>query len=263
MKISKKFHEHLINTSDVSKTLKTILLTTCILLMLPISTQAQEAEESFLLDLTEFTIKHGEGTNFTDGVKKWNKCYKDNQGKNTWNVWHRLQGKGNVYVLSSRLANWAEMDKKDDAAKECRTIAMSSIIPHIESVEYNVTRYMPEPSRKTNMEGMSIVWVNSFKVNDFVAFNEVLKEVTSTIATKEGGNRGYWYSIMGGEGADYFVSTPFKDFADLDKDTDSVWKVYESVHGKSKTIDIRKKFNAALEDAWSYTYTLEAELSMN
>ncbi|WCO02734.1 hypothetical protein [Psychroserpens ponticola] len=260
MKISKQFHEHLINTSDMCKT---ILLTACFLLMLPTITQAQDAEESFILDLTEFTIKQGQDTNFTDGVKKWNKCYKDSKGTNTWNVWHRLQGKGNVYVLSSRLANWADMDKKDAAAKECRTIAISSIIPHIESSEYNVTRYMPEPSRKANMEGMSIVWVNSFKVNDFVAFNEVLKEVTSTIAKKEGANRGYWYSIMGGEGADYFISTPFKDFADLDKDTDSVWKVYESVHGKSKAQDIRKKFNASLEDAWSYTYTLVEDLSMN
>lgn len=63
-------------------------------------------------------------------------------------------------------------------------------------------------------------------------------------------------------GADYFVSTPFKSFADLDKDIDNVWKVYTSVHGEAKTKEIREKFNAALDDAWSYTYTLSKDLSM-
>ena len=95
-----------------------------------------------------------------------------------------------------------------------------------------------------------------------MVFNEVVKEVTSTIAKKEGNSRGYWYSLMGGEGADYFVSTPFKSFADLDKDIDNVWKVYTSVHGEAKTKEIREKFNAALDDAWSYTYTLSKDLSM-
>lgn len=245
------------------KTFKTIVLVVSFLLMLPTTSQAQEADDSFLMNLSAFTVKFGHDANFTEGVKKWNKCYKDNDGKNTWNVWHRLQGKGNVYVLSSAIKNWAEMNESDAAGKPCKSIALEFITPHIESSEFNTTRYMPEISRKANMEGMSIVWVNSFKVNDFVAFNEVVKEVTSTIAKKEGANRGYWYNIMGGEGANYFVSTPFKDFADLDKDIDNVWKVYESVHGKSKTNDIRKKFNAALEDTWSYAYTLETELSMN
>ncbi|WP_460218444.1 hypothetical protein [Psychroserpens sp. MEBiC05023] len=245
------------------KTLNTILCVACFLFMLP-TMQAQEKEnESFILGLTEFTIKFGHDANFTDGVKKWNKCYKDNGGKNTWNVWNRLQGKGNVYVMSNRMNNWAEMDSKDAAASACGAIAISSIVPHIESAEYNTTRFMPDMSRKANMEGMSIVWVTNFKVNNSAAFNEVVKDVSSTIAKKEGDHRGYWYSIMGGEGADYFVSSPFKDYADLDVDKDNVWKVYESVHGKAKTKEIRAKFNESLDDAWSYLYTLEEDLSMN
>ncbi len=245
------------------KTLKTILVAACFLLMLPISIQAQEDDESFILNLTEFTVKFGHDSNFTEGVKKWNKCYKDNNGTDTWNVWHRIQGKGNVYTLAARMDNWAEMDESDAAGKACRAIALNFITPHIESTEFNMASYMSDYSRKANMEGMSIVWVNNFKVNNSMAFNEVVKDVTSTLAKKEGDNRGYWYSIMGGQGADYFVSTPFKDFADLDVDTENVWKVYESVHGKSKTKETREKFNATLDDAWSYTYTLEEDLSMN
>ncbi len=245
------------------KTLKSILVATCLLVMLPTTTQAQEENESFILSLTGFTIKFGHDTNFTDGVKKWNKCYKDNGGKDTWNVWNRLQGKGNVYILASRMNNWAEMDKKDPAAKSCRTIAVSSIIPHIENIEYNTARYMPKISKKEGLGDNTIVWVTSFKVNNSLEFNRIVNEVSSTISKKEGGSRAYWYRYMGGEAGDYFVSSPYKDFADLDKDVEGVWEVYKSVHGEAKTKEIRKSFSECLDDAWSYTYTLAKDLSMN
>jgi hypothetical protein len=121
---------------------------------------------------------------------------------------------------------------------------------------------MPEISRKATIDGMSIVWVYNFKVNNSMVFNEVVKDITSTISKKEGDNRGYWYSLMGGEGADYFVSTPIKDFADLDTKRDGVWKVYESVHGAAKTKETREKFNASLDEVWDYTFTLVSDLSM-
>ncbi|MEH6536536.1 MAG: hypothetical protein V7719_09100 [Psychroserpens sp.] len=244
------------------KTIKTILLAACALLMLPFTTLAQE-DESFLLNTTAFTIKFGHGENFTDGVKKWNKCYKDNNGTATWRVWHRLQGKGNVYILASNMQNWAEMDESDPAGKACRSTALTFITPHIESRETNIARSMPKVSRKESIEGMSIVWVTSFTVNDGTVFNEILGDVNSTISSKEGFKRGYWYRVLGGEGANYFVSTPYKDFADLDKDTAGVWEVYESVHGKSKTKDVREKFRATWDKIWSYTYTLDKDLTMN
>ena len=244
------------------KTFKTILSLACFLLMLPSSSQAQE-DESSIMTSTRFTIKFGHNSNFTEGVKMWNKCYKDNKGTETWNVWSRLQGEGNVYVMTSRLENWAGMDKSDPAGKACRSIAQDFIIPHIKSSEYNTNRTMPKYSRKTALEDMTLVWVTSFKVNNGSTFNEVVKDVTSTISKKEGDSRGYWYSVMGGEGANYFVSSPYKNFADLDTDTENVWKVYESVHGKSKTKETRDKFRASVDDMWSYVYTLEQDLSMN
>lgn len=243
------------------KIFKTILLVACFAMALTNTTQAQE-DDNFIMDLTEFTVKFGHNSNFTDGVKKWNKCYKDNDGKGKWNVWHRLQGKGNVYVMSSRLKNWAEMDKSDDAAKACRSVALTFIVPYIESTEYNTARPMPDFSRKTALDDMTIVWVNSFKVKSSMVFNDIVKEVTAVIKSEEGDNRGYWYRQMAGEGVNYFVSTPFKDFADLDKDRDGVWEIFEKVKGKAKTKEIREKFSAVLESSASYTYTLETDLSM-
>jgi hypothetical protein len=206
------------------KTFKTTLLAIASLVLLSSTAQSQE-QETFILNLTEFTIKFGHDSKFTEGVKKWNKCYEENNGTEKWRVWHRLQGKGNVYIISARMANWAQMENKDLAAKACRSIALDFITPYIESTGFNVARSMPAISRKTDMTDLSVIWSTSFKVHNDTAFNEILKDVTSTISTKEGDNRGYWYSVMGGEDTDYFVTTPYKGFAAMDEEKDGVWKV--------------------------------------
>ncbi|REE24767.1 hypothetical protein [Winogradskyella pacifica] len=244
------------------KTIKRILFAACFAFLLPAATQAQE-DESNIMQLTEYTIKFGHNSTFVEGVKKWNKCYKENNGTNKWNVWHRLQGKGNIYVLESHLANWAEMAETDAAGKACTATALEFIIPNIESFEYNTTRSIPEFSKKTAFEDLGMVWVTNFKVSDYKAFNEAVKEMSSAISKKEGDNRGYWYRVMGGENADFFISEPFKDFADLDKDQESIWKLYEDANGKSKAEALRQKFKDAVDDQWSYAFTLETELSMN
>lgn len=247
--------------SRVSKTIKLTILAICVLVILPNTSQAQD-DEKFILNLTEFTVKFGHNSNFTDGVKKWNKCYKENDGKETWNVWHRLQGKGNVYVMASRVNKWAEMDESDPAGKACAAIAISSIIPHIESAEYNTARPMPKISKKDPLGENTIVWVNSFTIKNSLVFNEIIEEVTAAVKAEEGSFRAYWYRNMAGEGMNYFVSTPFKDFADMDKERAGVWEIYEKAHGKAKTKEIREKFYAVLKNSSSYTYTLEKDLSM-
>lgn len=243
------------------KNLKRFCLALSSLMLLPLMSQSQTQDNS-IMNLTEFTIKYGHDGNFTEGVKKWNKCYKDNNGTRTWRVWHRIQGKGNVYILAGNMANWAEMDKDDAAGKACRAIGLEYITPHIESTESNMARPMADISRKVPLGDMSIVWVTSFKVKDDAAFNEVIEDILSTMSSKEGENRGYWYRVMGGEGSDYFVSTPYKDFAALDVDRDGVWKVYESVHGEAKTKETRAKLRGSVDTIWDYTYTLSKDISM-
>ncbi|MCB0444567.1 MAG: hypothetical protein R2812_08040 [Gelidibacter sp.] len=242
------------------KILKTTLCALSMLLLVPMTAQSQE-QESLIMNLTTYTIKFGHDVNFREGVKKWNKCYKDNNGTDTYNIWHRVQGEGNVYVVSSKIKNWAEMDKTDAAGKACHAVALDFVVPHIESVKFNTTKTIPEFSSNAPLGDRTIVWVTDFKVNDDDTFNDIVKDVTSTIKKKEGDARGYWYAVMGGQGADYFVSSPYKNFAALDVKRDGVWKVYESVNGKAKTDDIRKKFRASIDDIWSYTYTLEKDLS--
>ena len=235
-----------------------------VILLVPLMVISQE-NDSFLLTLSEITVKPGHDAEFVEGVKSWKACYLENNGEDKWNMWKRLQGKGNVYTVSGRMANWAEMDEDgDDAGKACRELVINKIMPHVKSFHYNIAKFMPKVSRTAPFsDDTGLVWVGNFKVKNSSHFNHCVKEVSSAIRTAEGDNRGYWYATMGGapEVSDYFISVPFKNFAALDVDRDGVWKVYEKAHGKEKTEALREKFRASLSSDWSYIYMRKKELS--
>jgi len=243
------------------KTLKTTLLIALSFVLFTNFAIAQN-NESELLTLSEITVKPGKNTQFTDGVVKWKKCYLKNKGSDKWNVWKRVQGKGNFYVVTGRLDNWAEMDKDDEAGNACRNVAQDFIWPNVKSLNYSITQTMPEFSRMP-LEGTKLVWVNFFRVKSNTKFNQVVKDITSSIKKSEGQPRGFWYSYMGGgpDSPDYMVSTPFKNYAGLDVQVDGVWKVYENAHGKKKTDELRVKASEAIESSWSYLYSLNEKMS--
>jgi hypothetical protein len=226
---------------------------------------AAQAQEKFILSTTEFTVKNGHEKQFEDGVKAWKACYLENKGEWTWNMWQRYNGKGSVYVLSSRSANWAEFDdENDEAGKKCHQIVMYQITPHIESSENNFAVSMPELS-KTSAAEMGVIWVSFFQTENSVAFKEVVTEISNVMKKVEGDNRSYWYDVEGGrpEGADYFVTTPYKNFAALDIKRDGVWDMVEKAKGKEETEKLRAKMRASLKDSWAYLYKHMDDLSHN
>lgn len=234
----------------------------CLILLLPFVVVSQE-NESFLLNLTELTVKYGHDDQFKEGVKSWKKCYQENEGKNKWNVWQRVQGEGSVYTITSTMPNWAEMDDNNDVAgKECRMIGVNLIRPHIKSRNYNIARSMPLVSRSTPMpEDTKLVWVYNVKTSNSDSFKEAVKEINAAVKKAEGDSRAIWYNVQGGQGADYFVAVPYKNFADLDADRDGVWKIYEKANGKAKTDALKAKFRMSVSTDWSYMYSLNEELS--
>lgn len=235
-----------------------------LMLLLPVLAVSQE-NESFLLNLSEITVKPGHEAQFVEGVKSWKECYLENEGEDKWSMWRRVQGEGSVYTMTSNMANWAEMDEEGDAAgKECRMIVVNFIMPHVKSVHYNIARSVPKVSRKDGMPtDTELVWVYNAKTSNSTDFKECVDELTSTIKKAEGDSRGTWYDVQGGspEVADYFVAIPFKNFADLDVDRDGIWEVYKKANGKSKTDALRAKMRASISSDWSYIYTLNKELS--
>lgn len=234
-----------------------------LLLVLPLLAFAQD-NESFLLNISEITVKHGHNAQFMEGVKTWKKCYQDNKGDEPWNMWRRVQGEGTVYALTSRMANWAEMDKEgDDASKACRIHVVNLIMPHVSSVNYNIARYLPKVSTMNSSDENTLVWVWDVKTSNSRDFMEVVREISGAIQKAEGNKRGAWYSMEGGgpDAPNYFVAVPFKNFASMDIDREGVWEIYEKQNGKTKTDALRKKMNASISSDWSYMYSLIKDLS--
>ena len=221
------------------------------------------AQEKFILSMTEFTIKNGHERQFENGIKQWKECYLENKGEWTWTMWKRYNGKGAVYGITSRHAKWAELDNEnDDAGKKCWQIAIDNIIPHVESIEDNFATSMPEISRAGASE-WGVIWVHQFKVENSTIFNNTIKEISELFKKAEGDNRGYWYRSNGGspERADYFVVTPYKNFADMDVERDGVWKMVENAKGKEATEKMRADFRSSLNDEWSYMYKRMDDMS--
>lgn len=224
-----------------------------------------QAQEKYILSTTEFTVKNGHEKQFEDGIKAWKACYLENKGEWTWTMWQRYNGKGSVYVLSSRSANWAEFDdENDEAGKKCHQIAMYQIVPHIECSENNIASSIPEFS-KTSPAEMGVIWVSFFQVENGILFREVVKEIADITQKAEGDKRGYWYDVEGGSpaGADYYVTTPFKNFAALDVKRDGVWDLVEKAKGKEETENLRAKMRSSLNDSWAYLFKRLDELSHN
>lgn len=227
-----------------------------------ISMLSAQNNENALLTVSEITVKQGHNSQFMEGVKKWKECYLENKGEYTWNMWQRVQGEGTVYVMTGLMSNWADMDKKDPVNKECYTTVLNFIMPHVEKVNFNIARTMPEFSRAFP-EDTKLVWVTFFKVKNDTDFKEIIGAVSTAIKTKEGSTRGIWYSYAGGaiDAPDYMVSTPYKGFADLDISRDSPSKIYENAVGKKKADEMLAKWRVAVGDSWSYIFTLNSELS--
>jgi len=251
-------------TQNISKTILSVLVA-CIftgLISVP-AAQAQAEEGSIILSATEFTVKPGHNTQFREGVKAWKACYLEHEGEWTWNIWSRVQGEGNVYILSSFMENWAEMDDpSDEAGQACQNLAVNLINPNIEKSNRNLFRTMPSMSRAPG-GAMDVINVSYWRVTNGSLFRETVSEVVSTVRSVEGEPRGWWYSAIGGDlnAPHYFVVTPFENFAALDVQRDGVWTVVENQHGAEKREELQNKFRESVDQFWSYMFRRVADLS--
>jgi hypothetical protein len=230
-----------------------------LVVLLPIMALSQ-SNSSFLLNMTEITVKQGHNEEFLQGMRAYKKCYTDNGGTYDSSLWRRVQGEGSVYVLTSSMANWAEMDEgPTDARNKCWENIINHVRPHVQSVGYNIARSMPDLSRTTPMpETTSVVYVYNVKTNNGQAFREAVGELTAAMKKADGDSRGTWYDSQGGstDAADFFVGIPYDNFAAMDVDRDGAWTIYEKANGKAKTDALRAKFRTSVSKDWSYMYRL-------
>lgn len=234
------------------------------MLLLPFMVTAQTFEKG-ILTMNTITVKQGHTAQFTDGVKKWTECMKENGTTRNWNFWSRVQGEGSVYGLTGMMANWAEMDDEteDPAGAKCASTVSNFIMPHVEKMDRAMARTLPDWSKKTMATDTKLVWVTYFTVKNDALFSEVIKDIASAITKQEGEPRAQWYNIMGGDKdeADYMVVGSHPNYASLDEKKDGPMEVYTKVHGEKKTNETREKWKNAGVTSWSYIWELKSELS--
>ncbi|MEB2784150.1 hypothetical protein [Algoriphagus persicinus] len=217
-----------------------------------------------LMSVTEFTIKPGHDLQFQEGVKAWKECYLSEKGEWTWRMWQRQQGDGNVYVLTSDMQNWAEMDISDSVGKNCAALATSMINPHVEKATNHITRLLPAVSKTSPTENEVIsVSFYELSLSHGYLFLPMVREVLASVAKAEGDYRGYWYSwlTMGPESPNYHYVIPFKNFAEMDIVKDGVWDIYEKEHGKAKRDSLQTNFRLSVKNTWLYQYKLNTDMS--
>jgi hypothetical protein len=224
---------------------------------------AQEVEER-IMTMTQFKIKQGHTSQFKDGVKKYKECYTADQGENEWNFWSRMQGEGTVYGVTGFMDKWAEMDETDEAGKDCYSIVMNFIMPHVETITNDMAKTLPDWSRKNAPTAQAkLAWVTYYKVDNGGNFSDVIKEVTSTMKEVEGDSRAYWYSVIGGDidNADYMVSSTYNSYAELDVKRDTPYEMYVKARGEDKAKEISDIWESAGVKSWSYIWEHQPELS--
>lgn len=224
---------------------------------------AQEESEGFMLSIVELHVKAGHDDEFRAGIDAWKKCYIKNEGKGSWNVWRRQHGHGNVYAATFRMANWAELDSPDPASRACRKVALEKITPHTlgELNNNSYAEFMPEYSRSG--EEVDVIWVTSFRAHDGRLMMNVVKKVSEAMKQVEGQPRGYWYNVAGGpeDAADYFVVTPYENFAAMDVEREGVWSIVTKAFGEEEAESLRADFRKSLDAAWGYAYRRVGDLS--
>ena len=239
-------------------------ITSIIVAIFSIGMLTAQNSEREILTTTEITVKLGHHTKFIEGVKKWKDCYLENEGENTWNMWHRQQGEGNVYIMSGMKAKWAEMDKEDESSNACYQTLLNDVSPHIEKVSSRIARTMPEVSRSFP-EDAKYIRVTYYEVHKEYAFEQVISAVTKAINDKEGAARGIWYNneLGGPDTPDFFVAEPYTKYADIDIERDSPARIYTDAVGEEKAGEMWEKWFDTLENSWTYIYELNAEMSNN
>jgi len=249
-------------------------------------TFGQTRDESVLLGMTEFTIKPGHDTEFMEGVKAWKACYLKNEGTWNWDVWSRLQGEDNVYVLSFFSENWDVFDEKDEARQNCRGISRELIHPHVESSKYLIARSMPANSNSNSINAnASAISVTYWNVNNSTEFMEAINEFHNDLKEKEGDINGYWFNTIGSgplnrwstfeidngywfssivngpDSFNYMTVLPFRNLTQIDEAGPDVWDVPESAEGKIHSDKTKNIYSESVNKVWSYAFTWIEDLS--
>lgn len=212
---------------------------------------AQDSDKSYMLQMTRIEVKVGHSSAFRDGFKAYMDCYEENDGQRNWSVWNNVDGSGDVYHLVSRRENWAELDTRDAASRECWSTIEESVAPHVTSVSSSFARHLPAWSGQA--ENYNVVRLHQFRVDESADFRETVGTIAGILKDSDYEHPGTWYSVIGSSSSeyDYFVVEHYENFAAMD-DRVSVHQALVNAVGQERTTELWDAFGDSLYDDAEY-----------
>ena len=224
---------------------------------------AEEEQGPPMLSIIDVYVKNGHDAQFREGVAAWKDCYLEHEGESAWNVWRRMNGKGTVYAVVFAVANWAELDERDEAGTSCQNVVQDQIVPHTITVDSSYARLIPELSPEGPL--LDVAVVTYFRVNDGRLFRQTVDAVNAAIVEEEGQARGYWYNVFGGgpKSPSMFVVGLQENFAQLDVSRDSPFALAAKALGEEAAEELWVDFRKSVDSVWQYLYRRNDDLSHN
>ncbi len=225
-------------------------------------------EDSFYLDILSVEVKIGHVMAFRDGVKAYLECYEEAGGKDSWSTWSNMDGDGAVYLFVSRMENWAALDRREDARRECFPVVEEEIAPHMVRMNTTYAKHLPDWSADGLPEDMTVARVHYFSVDDQWKFRSAIGSIAGVRRAVAPEDMGMWYDVQGGGTADaeYFVVQGFKNFAAMDEDQRGPYGTMKEHAGEGTADLIWGQYQDSLEDGdsyWSSLLAYEKDLSRN
>lgn len=233
---------------------------------------AAEASKANVYRVFNDTVAPAEQDAYEAGVKAYNQCLHDHGFKFTWGAWNHETGDTYRYSYVAGPYTWADFDTMHSTGKACDAIWRKQANPHLKSessafmVRHPDMSHMPKDSDKAPPP--ALINVILFRVKQgheaHEAFTDAVKKIAA--AADKSNWSGHFQTDeinYGDDGApDYLVLLPNKDWADVGMEANpSLWKMMETVYGKTDAAAIRKSLGDSIEKTSSHIDSYNADLT--
>jgi hypothetical protein len=224
-----------------------------------------EEPRDHMLEISELEVKIGHESKFRSGVKAYQQCYEEQDGKGRWVAWRNVGGAGSRYLIVTSRSGWAELGDENEARKHCWSIIEEQAAPHLDSVTTSFARSMPDWSGN-QLEGYDIARIHRFRVADEKQFRSAVGAMIGILTRAEYPHLGRWYDVIGNNSnePDFFWVSYYRDFAALDERRESPHEAIKAMAGEERADALRTQFRESLTDDLGYFTVLlrrDTELS--
>lgn len=213
-----------------------------------------EKDVSPKLAIHDVNVKLGHGAKFRAGMEAYSACLAENGYKDSYSVWHAVDGDRTSFHIVSQFDLWAEFDEEDDVSDACweKEGIRDGVFDHMASWKTHYAEMLPDWSG--DAEGYTVVRLHNFRVDDGSKFRSLVSEITGYMKEANYKHMGTWYDVKGGSSwiADYFVVEHFENFAAMDEKRKGANGVLRDAVGEEKAEEFWDNFNDALTDEKGY-----------